>query len=237
MIEQHGHHLPVSTDLIIAQEVSRMVAERIKDDIPVLVLPAIPTGYHGNALTKWPGSIRLRPETLIDTAYDICASLCEGGFKKIAIFNGHGQNPPMLEIVCRKIADDYNVYPILTIPTGMIGKEGAKFRRSAVGGIGNHADEFETSLMLELREDLVDMSKAQDESTTYKSKFVAGDMYPEHEVIKGVYWSTFNVQKTENGVLGNPMPALKETGRKLLELIVNNYVELLEEYYAHPGHP
>lgn len=237
MMEQHSYHLPVSTDTIIASEVSRMVAERIKDKIPVLVLPAIWTGYHGNAVAKWPGSVRIQPETLIDVTYEVCSSLCKGGFKKIVIINGHGQNPAMLEIVCRKIADNYDVNPILTIPTGMIGKEGANIRKSALGGAGSHAEEIETSLILALKEELVDMSKAHDDTATYKSKFVAGDMYPEHDVIKSVYWSTFNIQKTESGAIGNPKPATKEAGEKFLKLIIDNYVELMEEYYAHPGHP
>ncbi len=232
MMEQHSYHLPVSTDTIIATEVARRVALRIKDRIPVLVLPALWTGYHGKAVAKWPGSISIEPETLIKLVYDVCSSICRGGFKKIVIINGHGQNPAMLEIVCRKIADDFGVNPISSMPTGMIGPQGAKIRRSPVGGAGGHSCEIETSLILAINEDLVEMDKAPDDSTTYRSKFVAGDMYPEHEVIKGVYWSTFAVQKTKSGAIGNAKPATKQTGEKLLEIIVDNYVELVEEYYS-----
>lgn len=231
MIEEHGYHLPVSTDNIIAEEIARLVVERIKDRLPVLVLPNVWTGYHGSVVAKYPGSIRVQPETLISLVYDICTSLCQAGFKKIVIINSHGQNPPMLEIVCRKIADDFVVNPILTYPMEMIGKQGGEIRKSKMGGAGGHSCEIETALMLALKEELVDMSKAVDDSTSYHSKFVAGDLYPEHEVIKGVYWSTFSIQKTTSGTIGDPTSATKETGNKLLEIILCNYEELLEEYY------
>ena len=233
MIEEHGHHLPISTDSEIAAYVAKTVAERIKDEIPVLVLPTVWTGYHGVPVSNWPGSIRLEPATLKNLVFDICASICRNGFKKILIVNGHGQNPAILEMVCRKIADTFGVNPVLTSVWSMIGKEGAKIRKSKTGGMAGHGDELETALMLAINEDLVDMTKAEDETAVYHNKFVAGDLYPEHEMIKGVYWSTWAVQQSRTGILGDATAATKETGEKLLELMIKNYCELITLYYNH----
>lgn len=231
MIEEHGLHLPVSTDNIIATGISRLVAERVSDRIPVLVMPCVFTGYHGKIMMKWPGSTTVRPESLYNYVYDIMDSLCKNGFRKIMIINAHGQNPAILEIVCRRITDTHNVIPILTYAMGMIGKEGANIRTSQQGGAGGHGGEIETSLVLALREDLVDMSSAVDETCHYRSQFHRGDMYPDKPTTAKVYWSSFHLQNPEHGVLGDPTAATKEKGLKLLECIVDNYEKLIDEYY------
>ena len=231
MIEEHGHHLPISTDTIIADEIAKLTAKRIQDEIPVLVLPPVWTGFHNKPVSDYPGALSLRPETLIDLVYDICASLCKDGFKKIFLLNGHGQNPPVLEIVCRKITDDFGVNMLMASTWKLIGKEGAKIRKSKVGGCGGHGDEVETSLMLAINKNLVDMTKAYDESCNYSNQFIAGDIWPEHETFGGVYWSAWAVQKTKTGLLGDASVATEETGRKFLELIVGNCCDLLRLYY------
>lgn len=231
ILEEHGPHLPVSTDNLIAEQVSIQLAKRIEKNIPVKVLPIVWAGYHGNEVAKYPGSIRVKPETLLNFVYDIIESLCTHGFKKIMIVNGHGQNPPILEIVCRKIADEFNVTPILTAPISMVGNKAREIRKSEQGGAGSHAEEIETSLILALKEELVKMELAPDDTLKYRSKFVPGDIFPEHEVLGHVYWSTWHIHSTKSGVLGNAKPATIETGQKLLEIILQNYEELAIEYY------
>ena len=231
ILEEHAAHLPISTDNIIAEQVSIQLAKRIEQNIPVKVLPTIWAGYHGNVIAKFPGSIRVKPETLMNFIFDILESLCTHGFKKIMIINGHGQNPPILELACRKITDKYNVIPILTFPMGMIGNKGREIRTTPQGGAGGHADEIETALILTLQEELVHMELAPDDTCNYRSKFVPGDTFPEHEVLGGVYWSTWHIQKTKSGAIGNAKTATVETGQKLMDVILQNYEDLAQEYY------
>ena len=231
MIEQHGPHLPVSTDNIIANGIARMIGENIADRIPMLVLPCVFTGYHGSNLMEWPGSARVMPETLYHFVYDICESLCQGGFKKIMFINAHGQNPAILELVCRRIADNYGVNPILTYAMGMIGKEGASIRTSSQGGAGGHACEVETSLVLALAPELVNMSLAPDSTCQYRTEFHSGDIFPEKSPTAKVYWSSFDLQKTKTGVLGNAQAGSAEKGKKFLECMLQNYISLIAEYY------
>ena len=125
------------------------------------------------------------------------------------------------------IVDDYNLVPLYAMPILMLGKAGALVRTSAQGG---HADELETALMLHLKRDFVAMTKALADPLAYRSRFVAGDMYPDHETVKGVYWSTFHIQKTKSGAQGDATAATQEKGAKFLDLIVANFSELLTEY-------
>jgi creatinine amidohydrolase len=231
MIEQHGPHLPVSTDNIIARGVARLVAQRISDKIPTLVMPCVFAGYHGDILMQWPGSTRVLPETLYNYVFDICDSLCQGGFKKILIINSHGQNPAILEIVCRRITDKHGILPILTYAMSMIGKKGANIRTSEQGGAAGHACEIETSLILALSPELVDMSLAPDSTCKYRTFFHPGDLYPDIDTIPKVYWSSFHLQNTPTGVLGDATKATREKGLKLLDCIVSNYEKLIDEYY------
>jgi creatinine amidohydrolase len=233
MLEEHGPHLPVATDSIIADRISHLVAERMQArDIPTLVLPIINTGYTGRRVTDpWPGAISVEPETLTALAYDVLDSVVRMGFRKIAIINGHGQNPAMLEIAVRKIADAHNVSVVLTTVHGLIGAAGAEIRQSAMGGCGGHADEYETAMMLYLEPDLVDMAKARDvDRVQYHSPYFPGDMFARRKA--SVYWSAWAVNKPVMGMHGDPTAATAETGEQFAEAILNNYEEFLAEYYS-----
>jgi creatinine amidohydrolase len=82
-IEEHGPHLPLNCDCIIAEQTSRVVAEKICHEIPVLLMPTIWTAYSVKQVSRWPGLITFRePETMIQMIYDILESLVKNGFRK-----------------------------------------------------------------------------------------------------------------------------------------------------------
>jgi creatinine amidohydrolase len=232
MLEQHGPHLPVATDSIIADHISRGAADRLQArGIPALVLPIINTGYTGRRVADpWPGAVSVEPETLVALAYDVLDSVVRMGFRKIAIINGHGQNPAMLEIAIRRIADTHDVSVVMMTPHGMIGADGSEIRQSELGGCGGHADEYETSVMLYLRPELVDMTKATDvDRVQYHSPYFPGDMFASRK--GGAYWSAWAVNRPKLGMHGDPTTATAETGRRFVEAILSNCVEFLIEYY------
>ena len=108
-IEEHGLHLPVNTDLVIADCIAKGVSEAVKDKVKVLVMPGFWTGYSVKKMNKWPGVIRIRSEILTEVFYDLMASLVEMGFKKLLTINSHGQNPEMIKLAARRIFDEYNI--------------------------------------------------------------------------------------------------------------------------------
>jgi len=235
-VEEHGPHLPLECDCIIARETARALAEEISDEIPTLVMPTVWTAYSVKQVSKWPGLITFRePETMIRMIYDILASLVENGFKKIIIINAHGNNPAILELASRKIGSDYSIFPAVTYVLSMSKTIGPKVRKSRMGGCGGHAGEEETALLLHLTPDLVHKERATDEDIVrYQSRFFPGDIYSEiPDRISGVYWSTWGVIESKTGVYGDPTAATSRTGKALFEEIIRNYKEFAREYYSH----
>lgn len=219
--EEHGMHLPVKTDALIAEEVARRIGERLEDKIPLLVMPTVWSGYSMKQVAEWPGTIRLKSETFINMIFDICTSLIDMGFEKIILISAHGNHTGMLRTVVRKIADEYGIYMALTFPVLMAEEEFTKISQAGKGG-SCHAGEYETSLMLYLAEELVDMSKVTNkDKLIFSSKF-----YPDK-----VFWSTWGVQKSKTGIYGDPTVASKETGEKIMQATVNSYVEFIKEFY------
>lgn len=226
-IEEHGMHLPLNTDEVIARETAKLIGKRLKDEIPLLVMPTIWTGYSVKEMMRWPGTIRIQPETLIRLIYGVCSSLIEMGFKKIVIINGHGNHPGILEIVARKIADTYNAFIAVTNTYTMAQDAFQKVRKSKIGG-ASHGGEYETSLMLHLT-NLVDMKKATNKDTIdYHSDFFPGDGFAPG---KKVFWSTWGIHKSKTGLHGDPTLATKKTGKKVMEGTIDTYVRFLREFY------
>jgi creatinine amidohydrolase len=235
-VEEHGLHLPLETDCIIARETAKTLAEEIKDEIPTLVMPTLWTGYSVKQVARWPGLITFRePETMIQLVYDILASLIENDFHSIVIINAHGNNPAILELASRKIGSDYSVFPAVTYVLGMSRAAGPKVRKSKMGGCGGHAGEEETALLLHLTPELVHMERATDEDiVTYQTRFFPGDIYSDiPNRVSGLYWSTWGVIQSKTGAYGDPTAAQAETGKALFDEIIKNYKDFVREYYAH----
>jgi len=234
-LEEHGPHLPVETDCIIARKVAYAAADAVDGEIPVLTLPVVWTGYSVRQVAHFPGLVGFRePETMIQLIYDMLYSLVESGFRKIIIINAHGNNPAILELACRRIGSDLNVFPAVANVWSFSKRVGPQVRQSAMGGCGGHADEFETSLLLHLAPELVHMERATAEDIiNYRNRFFPGDLYSDiPNVVGGIFWSTWGVVPTKTGVYGDPTPATAETGRILFEAIVSGCADFMREYYT-----
>ncbi len=236
-VEEHGPHLPLETDCIIARETARAVAEELTREIPTLVLPTVWTAYSVRQVANWHGLISFRePESMIQMMFDILASLAHDRFRKMVLINAHGNNPAILELACRKIGDQFNLFPAVTFVLGMSRQVGPRVRKSEMGGCGEHAGEAETALLLYLKPELVHMERATNEDIVrYQTRFFPGDIYSQiPNRPSGIFWSTWGVVNPKTGVLGDPTVATMETGKALFDEIVAQHLEFLREYYAHP---
>ena len=232
-IEEHGKHLPVSTDEVIAAETAKEVALALRDEIPLLVAPTIWTGYSVKQMTRWPGTIRVKPETLIALTVDVCSSLIESGFDRIIVLSSHGNHTGILRVVARKVADEHGVHVVLTTPAAMAAEAFSRIRKSAAGG-SIHAGEYETSLMLHFGQP-VDMSQATDEDHfDYHSDFVSGDNFTGGSK---VYWSTWGLRESRTGAYGDATCATAETGKAVMDATVRNYVKFIREFQAYHERP
>jgi creatinine amidohydrolase len=232
-LEDHGPHLPIDTDLLLCASVCELAASRAADR--VVLVPPINHGFSPHHL-DFPGAITIGAHTLIDYGVDVCKSLAHHGFTRILIVNGHGSNTPFCDVIARLSVVETGA---LTAAVNYWGAPGVRevaesLRESdAVGGM-NHACEFETSLYLALRPDLVDMDKAVRElshrpTKNYWTDLIAGD----GPLAMMEHWS----QLSESGVMGDPTKATAEKGKRLLDAAANGIVELVDELLARNSPP
>jgi creatinine amidohydrolase len=226
-VEEHGPHLPLNTDIVIAEGVSLAVARAVEHRHPVLVMPGVWSGYSLKKMNRWPGVISIRSEVLTEYLVDIMSSLVDMGFRKILTINAHGMNPEIIKLAARRISDRSDVHVATTNWWSLAAGTAKRIRKSEVGG-ELHAGEFETSMLLFLS-DLVDMSKATNaDFMRYRSDFYAPDMFA--SAPGGSAFSTWYVQESTTGVYGDPTDASRETGEALMKGTVEMYVRLIDDY-------
>jgi len=147
-VEQHGPHLPLGTDWIIAHE----LASRISEKTNAIMLPVIPVGYAEYHM-DFAGTITLTQDHLRDVLLDICRSVIKWGIKRIVFVNGHGGNLASLRSVCLKLRDESGVLCAVAQWFDTF-DEVDGWKATEHGGI------IETSLMMGIRPELVDLRKA-----------------------------------------------------------------------------
>jgi creatinine amidohydrolase len=230
-IEEHGNHLPTGTDLFITQRFMDDLRERLDTDgtVPFLTLPAIWTGYSATLMQAWPGTIRMRTRTVMDMMREIIGSLCEMGFDKILVLNGHGHHTELLRVVAREIADDHGVFPAVCNFLYLGAEEYNAVRRGAQGS-SIHGGEDETAVMLHYGYNCHPELYTDIDHVHYRSEFVAGDNFIGST---RVFWSTWNYNPSVTGLLGDPTPATPEAGRVLIESCLDHMVRFAREYWRH----
>lgn len=207
-VEEHGPHLPLSTDNIIAGAIAKKVAEKTN----AILLPSISYGYVLSG-RDYPGSISIEAETLSALINDICKVLHKQGIKKIIVINQHVPNAPIIRILSKKLEEGLGIELMcITLPglQEILNNicESEPWHANIV-----HAEEIETSLMLAIQPDLVDMSKATKEYPPVPKAF---DSMP-------ISWRKLS----KSGSLGDPTLATAEKGRKMLDVIVMNTLRII----------
>ena len=224
-LEDHGRHLPIDTDVRLCIAACERAVDSAADR--AVLVPPIIHGFTPHHM-DFPGPITIGAETFIRYGVDVCTSLARHGFERILIVNGHGSNTPFVDIMAR----------LTVVQTGALAaavnywaapgvREVAESLRESdkVGGM-NHACEFETSIYLALRPDLVDMSKAARDlshmpTKNYWTDLIAGD----GPLAMMEHWSAIS----ESGVMGDPTKATAEKGERLLAAAAAGIVELIDE--------
>jgi len=227
-VEQHGPHLPVRVDAAINEGIVKRALALMPDDLPVLVLPALPVGK-SNEHSAYPGTLSLSYETLARVWTEIGESVHRAGCRRIVYFNSHGGQPQVMDIVCRE----------LRVRLGMLAVGCSWFRTIDSGDLidpaerrhGIHAGQSETSVMLHLHPDLVDMD--------YANNFVPLSVTMEREGLMltpegavGFGWQMQDLHPA--GACGNASAADADTGRELVERAANALVRLLGDVARFP---
>ena len=218
--EQHGPHLPLSTDTINVQYLATQAAEACQ----VLVAPTIRVGVSFNHM-HFPGTMTLQPETLVSVMADMVRSLVSHGFRKLILLNGHGGNNAAIEVAAIKLKEEYPKVVIGVLHSWLLSKEEGKVLESP---IRYHADEGETSKMLVSAKPLVRMERAKKEIPQSRSGLFNFQI---SEVFNQVTF--FGLPKTHtvttSGIFGDATLATEEKGRFLFEEMVRNLIREIEK--------
>jgi creatinine amidohydrolase len=218
-VEQHGPHMPTGTDTILCTAVAEAVENRLTSR--VLLTPTIWLGASAHHL-RLGATLDTALDTYIATLCDVAHSLLEDGFKRIMFLNGHGGNIDPMKIAVRMLQPRY--LDALLVAGNYWSPADAERVQILEGDqkyVG-HACEFETSMMLHVRPELVDQSKMSD----------AGE--PIADVIDGLYVSRDMRQRTRDGHTGRPDLATAEKGKRLFEGILKQLVEAVEKLLSQP---
>lgn len=222
-VEQHGKHLPVGTDSMLAFEVAKDVSERIINNKVIYTMP-VWTGFSPYHM-KFGGTITLDLKLFIDIVSSICICVATHGFKRIILLNGHGGNIHILRSLCNELKAKFNISPITFNYWDVALDYIKKWRDSGLGGI-NHAGEMETSLMLYKRKELVKEDRFEKSIYYTKSKYLTKDL-----AVGGITSFPFDVKEAkESGVLGDPTLASLKKGKDLYEKIIDALINFLIEF-------
>ena len=135
-IEQHGPHLPVVVDALVAEEVVRRAFAHMSDEVPALLLPTSSIGK-SNEHIDFPGTLTLSAETLTRLWTEIGDSVARAGIRKIVFLNAHGGQPQIMEIVARELRVRHAMLAVTTSWSRLVdldGMFGENERRHGIHG-------------------------------------------------------------------------------------------------------
>jgi creatinine amidohydrolase len=219
--EQHGPHLPLDTDIFLAESVCREIAKRAPEK--VLILPGIPYGLNLHHI-DFPGTIHVEPQNFINFCVDVTKSVAYHGFKRIAVINGHGSNTPLVDLIARRTTLET---PSICCAFGYYTMGQKETQATLETGIYAHADEWETSLYLHFARERVQMEKAVKDNDRV-GKTMTSDSTT--NVRFNDYWGRW----TQTGVHGDPTKATPEKGKKILEIVMKHTMAWLDEFREWP---
>lgn len=229
-IEQHGPHMPVATDILLADAVSRGGAQAAADDgVPVLVTPPVWTGSSDHH-RFWGGTLTIEVETMLAMLNGVAQSGLENGFDAIFFLNGHGGNAPIVSMATKTVGTQHPHVEVLATTYYYLAKPIAEeIRESRYGGM-SHAGEFETSLILHLAPELV---REEEYATDYREEPKGGYEGAFHDFFSHGPLSVYRAADAQQGpgTTGDPTLASAEKGEAIFEFLVAELKQLLGEIH------
>jgi creatinine amidohydrolase len=218
--EQHGPHGPLATDVLIPTEIARRIAPRIGAVVAPPLSYALSYPHVG-----FTGLVHIRIQTFMALVEDLCASFAAIGFKRLVFLNGHYDNTYAIAYACASAAErmprSVQAFPV-NYWDGLTESEIAEF-----SGLKNglHANLAETSAVMAINPDLVDLEKANAEFPPFPDFTV-----PTAPVHAAFFFSTPGsvYRATKSGTWGDPRASSAEAGERYLQAGVRSTLALLE---------
>lgn len=219
-VEHHGPHLPLFTDAFIAEATAAAVV-REHPGLDICVLPTISYGVSTEHIWA-PGTVSLSPATLLALLDDLGASLRRAGATRLVFLNSHGGNTHLLRLAARELRAKHGLMTFLAfcdLPPDIGGGPGDAREE----GLGIHGGRVETSVLLHLRPELVDMSRAVRRVPSWINDYEAVGFETGNEFA----WLSNDI--SDNGVIGDPTIADADFGRERFEQSVATIAAVFAE--------
>ncbi len=205
-LEAHGNHLPLGTDTIMPD----YLAQRVAQETNALVLPPIPIGNSWTFET-FEGTLSIKAHTLIDLYTDIMKGVFAHGFKYIVVLNGHGGNVSAIQLAAQRATHQGERVVILVNWWIDLAKTA---REEVLETYEGHAAEDETSEVMYVRPDLVDMSMVSTARTDTKFRIISG---------------AYREELYQSAIWGDPRTATAKKGERIVEDAVKELITLVSE--------
>jgi creatinine amidohydrolase len=222
-IEQHGPHLPLSTDSVVATAVAEAAVGRVGDEVDAWLLPTLQF-TKSNEHAWSPGTVWLSATTLLAVLDDIGRCVATTPARRLVFLNGHGGNSALLNVAARELRLAHGLMTFVAHP-GMPADQGGSSPEGELG-MGVHGGTDETSLMLHLAPESVRMDLAE----RRVPEGLASNRYVRFGGRVSFGWLSDDF--FPDGYIGDPTPATAQRGAELFEGAVQGFGEALREIAA-----
>lgn len=219
-IEQHGPHLPLSVDHVIAHETATAVVDRCGEELDVWQLPTMSISK-SNEHAWSPGTLYLSPETMMAVLRDVGRAVASTGAERLVLLNGHGGNTTHLGTALRELRLEFGLKTFLMHPSLPPAYGGVSTEEEL--GMGIHGGRNETSVFMHLRPDLVHLELAQ----RRVPEALAQNKHVKFGGSTSFGWLSNDFHP--DGYIGDPTGASAELGKQLFEGAVTNLCEAMAE--------
>jgi len=211
--EQHSRHLPTFTDAILVTAVAEQVEQRLPEQ--VLLLPTLWLGASSHH-TRFGATLTLEVDTHVTVLAELLTPLLEDGYRRLLILNGHGGNIDTMHLALRKLQAKYTDRQLSAASYWELAAKELAGLAEGPHKVMGHACEFETSMMLAVRPELVRRDEVRD------------DPPPLEPALRGLFLAEDMKQRTDHGAVGYPERASAEKGRAFLQAALSRTVEVAQ---------
>lgn len=227
-LEQHGPHLPLVVDAAISTAVVGRALQKLDKSVPAYALPPL---YYGksNEHVSFPGTVTLSAHTLTAVLMEMADSIYRAGFRKLVFVNGHGGQPQVLEIVGRDLRQRYRDLMVFPLFVWRAPHCAAQLVGQQEYDEGIHAGDVETSVMLALLPEQVNMEKAV---RAFPMALPTGSLLS----LEGNLPTAWLMDDlSQSGVVGDATVATAAKGEAILASVSDGWVSVFEEIYQFSG--
>ena len=217
-IEQHGPHLPLGTDQFISEGLVSRTVEKLSKKDKIVILPTQNIGVSPEH-QSFKGTLSIDWDTAGRSWLNIGESIHRAGIKKLIMISSHGGNMEIINLVARRLRLEYKMQVVCTHWQKLLKQSSS---------IDIHAGQFETSLMLAMRPDLVRKSEIKNFDSSQTKLQKSNNLLGYHSSPANLSWLSEDLNK--HGAMGDAKSASKQEGEKLIKNMVSGFLELLKEF-------